>query len=196
MPEASSGDAGVTGNMEDDSTVVSRLYANGTLIQETPFQAVQRSVPATSGWTTYRFEQDNTRPRGRTRSESHSAWTFRRETTETGDWAYLPLLQLDYHLDTDLSGALRGGKKERIGLTAFHAEDVLGAGTVKAATLEVSYDDGATWQRVSLKQTGDGSWFGEVKIAKGAEFGSLRATGSDDAGNRVEQEVIRAFSVR
>ncbi len=196
VPEASSGDEGVTGNMEDDSTIVSRLFANGTLINETPFQAVQRTVPATSGWTTYRFEQDATRPSWTHSIESHSAWTFRSETTETGNWAYLPLLQLDYHLDTDLSGALRGGKKERLGLTAFHAEEVLGAGSVDGATLEVSYDDGATWKRVSLKRTGDGSWSVEVKIPRGADFGSLRATAKDDAGNSVKQEVIRAFSVR
>jgi hypothetical protein len=182
--------------MEDDSTVVSRLFADGTLVNESPFQAVQREVPATSGWTTYRFEQDTTRPAWKHSTETRSAWTFQAETTETGGDVYLPLLQLDYHLDTDLSGALRGGGKERLGLTAFHVEDVVGAGSVEGATLEVSYDDGATWQRVSLQPAGDGSWTGEVRIPRGADFGSLRATASDDAGNSVRQEVIRAFSVR
>jgi hypothetical protein len=181
--------------MEDgESTIVSRLFADDVLVNETPFQAVQRDVPPTTGWTSYRFEQDATRPSWTNSVESHSAWTFRAETTDVD--VNLPLLQLDYHVPTDLSGALRAGKKERLGLTVFHAEDVVGAGHVDGATLEVSYDDGTTWQRVTLKQTGDGSWSGEVRIPRGARFGSLRATGTDDAGNSVEQEVIRAFTVR
>jgi hypothetical protein len=196
VPEASSGDTGVTGHMEDGvSTIVSRLYAGDTLIDESPFQAVQRQVPETTGWETYRFEQDATRSAWTHSVESHSAWTFRAETTETGGEVLLPLLQLDYHLDTDLHGALRGGKETRLGLSAFHMENVAGAGVVAAATLEVSYDDGRTWRPVTLGRTADGSWSGEVRIPRGAEFGSLRATGADDAGNAVEQEVIRAFSV-
>ena len=143
----------------------------------------------------YRFEQDATRPAWTHSVESHSAWTFRAETTETEGQVLLPLLQLDYHLDTDLHGALRGGKKTRLGLTAFHMEDVAGAGAVESATLEMSFDDGQTWRPVTLRRTGDGSWSGEVKIPRGVAFGSLRATGADDAGNAVEQEVIRAFSV-
>ena len=196
VPEASSGDEGVTGNMEDDSTIVSRLYANGTLVNQAPYQAVQRQVPSTNGWTTYRFEQDATRPSWTHSTRSHSEWTFRAETTQTDDHVYLPLLQVDYHLDTDLSGALRGGQKSTLGLTAFHESDVAGAGQLEAGTLEVSYDDGATWQRVSLQRTSDGSWTGEVRVPRGAAFGSLRATARDDAGNAVQQEVIRAFGVK
>ncbi|WP_410965169.1 hypothetical protein, partial [Salmonella sp. SAL4435] len=82
------------------------------------FQAVQREVPETTGWETYRFEQDVTRPAWTHSVESHSAWTFRAETTETEGQVLLPVLQLDYHLDTDLGGALRGGQKTRLGLTA------------------------------------------------------------------------------
>ena len=129
-------------------------------------------------------------------TRSHSEWTFRAETTQTSDYVYLPLLQLDYHLDTDLSGALRGGQKTTLGLTAFHESDVTGAGTVTDGTLEVSYDDGATWQKLTLRKSGAGSWTAEVRIPAGATFGSLRATGQDDAGNTAKQEVIRAFSVK
>ena len=197
VPEASSGDEGVTGNMADEgSTIVSRLYQGDALINQAPYQAVQRSVPATSGWATYRFEQDATRPGWTHSTESHSAWTFRAETTETGDWAYLPLLQVDYHLDTDLSGALRGGSRSTLGLTAFHESDVTGAGAVTGGTLEVSYDDGATWTRVTLGKVRPGTWSADVRVPRNATFGSLRATAKDDAGNSVTQEVIRAFSVR
>ena len=65
------------------------------------------------------------------------------------NWAYLPLVQVDYHLATDLNGALTAGRRHTLGLTAFHLEDVEGAGSIDDATLQVSYDDGATWQAVS-----------------------------------------------
>ena len=62
VPFASAGSDGVTGGMSDESTVVTRLYAGDELIDESPFQAVQREVPATDGWADYRFEMDTTRP--------------------------------------------------------------------------------------------------------------------------------------
>ena len=64
------------------------------------------------------------------------------------------------------------------------------------ATLELSYDDGATWQRVSLKRAHGGGWNADVRYPRrGADFVSLKATAWDDAGNRVEQEIIRAYGL-
>jgi hypothetical protein len=61
----------------------------------------------------------------------------------------------------------------------------------------VSYDDGATWQQVTLgKDTGDW-WNGELKLAKQpGGFVSLRATGKTDAGFSIKQEIIRAYGLR
>jgi subtilisin family serine protease len=199
VPQASSGDEGVTGSMLDSSTIVSRLYQEGELIRESPFQAVQTTVPQTAGWAEYRFEQDTTRPGDVwTHSVSSStAWTFRAETTPSNDWVDLPLLQLDYHVATDLRGAVRAGSKQTIGVTAFHFVATQGAGKVRGTTLHLSYDDGDTWRPVRLERAGQGTWEGKVTIPKrGADFVSIRATGWDGAGNEVEQTVMRAFSVR
>jgi hypothetical protein len=195
VPTASSGDQGVTGSMDDESTVETRLFQNGTLVRKSSFQAVQTSVPATTGWANYRFEMDTTRPtvwgQG---TKTATAWDFKAQTTEASDWVYLPLVQLDYHLATNLNGALASGR-QRIGLSAFQFAGVEGAGKVNAATLAVSYDDGATWQPVSLSRTGAG-WSADVRLPKGAPYLSLRATAGDDAGNKVSQEVIRAAAIR
>lgn len=195
VPYASSGAAGVTGAMDDDSTVVTRLFAGGKLVRSSPFQAVQTVVPATEGWADYRFEMDTTRPdRWRLATRTSTAWDFRAQTTESEDWVNLPLLQLDYDLDTDLGG--RVASRTDIGLRAFHPPAVEGAGTVTGATLEVSYDDGATWKRVDLSPDGTDAWVGPVRIPARATHLSLRATATDDAGNRVTQEVVRAAGVR
>lgn len=196
VPTTSAGDRGVTGSMGDDSQVETRLFQNGTLIRKSSFQAVQTSVPATTGWADYRFEMDTTRPAlWKTGTRTATAWDFRAETSEAPDWTYLPLVQLDYHLATDLEGALAGGSRQRIGLTASHLDDVAGAGRLTTAALKVSYDDGATWRAVDLTRSGDG-WAVSVTVPRGAKYLSLKATASDEVGNSVEQEVIRAAAVR
>ncbi|NIK55904.1 S8 family serine peptidase [Kribbella shirazensis] len=197
VPTTSSGDQGVTGSMSDDeSTVETRLFQNGTLVRKSSFQAVQTGVPVTAGWADYRFEMDTARPAlWGSGTKTSSAWDFRAQTTDSADWVYLPLIQLDYHLATDLNGALRGGSLQRIGLSAFHLTGVEGAGKVKGATLELSYDDGATWRSVPLSRQGAG-WSADVRLPSGASYISLRATATDDAGNAVRQEVIRAASIR
>lgn len=195
VPMASSGDQGVTGAMDDASTVETRLFQNGNLLQKSPFQAIQTSVPATSAWADYRFEMDTARPAIWTLgTKTSTAWDFRARTTDSSDWVYLPLIQVDYHLATNLNSALTGAR-QRIGLSAFQFAGVEGGGKVKAATLEVSYDDGASWHAAPLSRKG-ADWSADVRLPKGASYLSLRATATDDAGNAVRQEVIRAASIR
>lgn len=198
VPTASTGVDGVTGGMGDEgSTVETRLYAQGRLVDEGPFQAIQTTVPSVDGWGDYRFEMDTTRPAAwKLGTSTTSEWEFRARTTATDDWVNLPLLQLDYAFDADLTGSVRRGWQE-LGLSAELPPDVQGAGAVtRKATLEVSYDDGATWQQVELGSEGVGSWSGTVRIPARATHLSLRASASDRAGNRVTQEVVRAAAVR
>jgi hypothetical protein len=55
-------------------------------------------------------------------------------------------------------------------------------------TVQVSVDDGATWQPVPVVG-------GRVRVEHPAGHGfvSLKAAAADAAGNRVEQTVIRAY---
>jgi hypothetical protein len=61
---------------------------------------------------------------------------------------------------------------------------------VKRVTVEVSFDDGATWRHVQV--AGDKAI---VKHAAGAKFASLRAKTTDAAGNTGEVTVIRAYKI-
>ncbi|GAA5143564.1 S8 family serine peptidase [Nocardioides marinquilinus] len=203
VPFASAGTTGVTGAMTDASTVETRLYADGELVDVSPFQAVQTDVPPATGWQRYRFEMDARRPASWVTSpRSSTSWEFRAQTTPVD--ADLPLLQLDYGFTTDLAGALAGGRSQPVTLRAAHTAGVTGAGRVDRASLRVSFDDGTTWRRVALKQPGGGagatamsrSWTGAVRVPAGARFVTVRATAGDDAGNRVVQEVRRAVRVR
>jgi subtilisin family serine protease len=97
---------------------------------------------------------------------------------------------------TASDGLYKGvARRDTIGVSASHESEVLGGGEVEGVTLEISYDDGGTWHNVRLRPDGD-DWAGTVRYPRNAEFVSFRASGRDDAGNQVEQEIIRAFGLR
>ncbi|MEV5571321.1 S8 family serine peptidase [Spirillospora sp. NPDC052269] len=179
---------------DDRSQIASRLFQNGTLVATSNSQAIQKPVPHVDGPAKYRFEQDTATPSRRLSTATHNAWEF--TTTSTDTDTLLPLLQLGYTVGTDLGGNAKAGTHGAIGLTTWQQPGAVGAGKkATAATLEVSFDDGRTWQQVKLDHGGS-AWNGSVSFPKtpGA-FVSLRATARDDAGNTVKQEVIRAFGL-
>jgi hypothetical protein len=198
VPFASGGDDNITGSIwEPGGTVQSRLYHDGVLLTEQPFQAVFATTP-TAGPGEYRFEQDTQRPSDpwKTSIRTRSAWTFTSARPAEGTVVLLPLLQLDYEVDTDLTGDAKAGDRDVIGISAEHVDGVVGGGRVKGATLELSYDDGASWQRVKLERNRRGGWQAEVRYpSRGARFVSLKASAWDDAGNRVQQEIVRAYGL-
>ncbi|MFE7072364.1 S8 family serine peptidase [Streptomyces sp. NPDC057620] len=69
-------------------------------------------------------------------------------------------------------------------------------GTLGGATLEVSYDDGTSWRKVSVSKAGATTWQGTLTVPRGATYMSLRASTADDRGGSVTQEIIRAVGVR
>ncbi|MFJ8925408.1 S8 family serine peptidase [Streptomyces sp. NPDC102364] len=129
------------------------------------------------------------------RSTSHSEWTFRSGTTPDDTYTFLPLINLNYDIDTDLAGKVRSGKRLPIDLSAEYVKDAAGTGTIGGGTLKVSYDDGKTWKAVFL--TGRGAaWKGTLNVPRDATSLSLRATAKDDKGGSVSQEIVRAAAVK
>jgi hypothetical protein len=63
--------------------------------------------------------------------------------------------------------------------------------TLSALTVEVSVDDGRTWQAAAT--TSDSV---TVTHPRGTRFVSLRANATDSAGNTVTQTILRAYRVR
>lgn len=140
-----------------------------------------------------------------TGARTGSAWTTSTATNTTWGFDYqplpavpaaranLPLLDLGYDVDTDLQGSARAGKKLDIGL---RAATFPGDVTADAATLQVSYDDGATWQEAKLKRAGDGRWTTTLSTPRHAGSVSLRAGATAPGGLSVQQDVIRALTLR
>jgi len=82
----------------------------------------------------------------------------------------------------------------KVTVTPSHLADVAGS-RFRSVTLDVSYDDGATWHRVDPASGGDGTRFRLDAPAK-AQFVTLRASARDGAGNAVPQTVVRAFGLK
>ncbi|MEV1142267.1 S8 family serine peptidase, partial [Micromonospora sp. NPDC049799] len=118
-------------------------------------------------------------------------WTFTSAATGVESAETLPLIQLDYGVETDTAG--RAARNGRLTVTASHLPGV--PAEIRGVTVEVSYDDGATWRRTELTRDGDG-WRTSLKAPNGAAFVTLRTTARDSADNAVSQTITRAFGLR
>lgn len=156
-------------------------------------------------WTTHR----NGDPQATIRTD----WTFR---SSRGDPAatlpptelcapdasracsFLPLLFLRYDLALDLKSQAKAGGPFDIGFTVAHQQNAPAPSGV-AATVSVSYDGGKTWSD-PLPATGQGGGKFTATITHPAladtdGFVSLRVQAHDDAGNSVDQTLIRAYAL-
>ena len=177
-----------------------RLYQGDTLIRENKVGSDMQQVLVPSGTLPYQLVLDASRPAGEWRlsTRTHTEWDFVSGPTSGITFEPLALLEFDYHLETDLRGDAKAGTTQDIELTAGpQAGGGPDVGTVVSGTLEVSYDDGATWQPVSLSADAAGKWTGKLRLPKQPSgFVSLRASAATDAGWRISQEIIRAYGLR
>ncbi|MCT9933438.1 S8 family serine peptidase [Planotetraspora sp. A-T 1434] len=127
-------------------------------------------------------------------SKTRTEWDFQSETSPGEEGSVLPLLQLDYAVDTDADGRVR--REGDLAVSVAHLPGAVGAGAVGPITLDVSYDDGATWHRASLTSTGAGAWRAGLHAPVTARYVSIRAAARDTKGNAVTQTVIRAAGLR
>ncbi|MDJ1133139.1 S8 family serine peptidase [Streptomyces iconiensis] len=182
----------------DSMTQETAVYADGELVGKSKGSGAY-AWDASPEERTYKVTTDTTMDADRWRlaTKGHSEWTFRSAETPATSETKLPLLNLGYDVETDGYGDVRGGRKLPVRIFAEYVEGAADTGTIKAGTLEVSYDDGATWQSVKLKAShGKASWKGKLSVPKGADHVSLRASVTDDRGGAVKQELVRAVGVK
>ena len=137
-----------------------KLYQGDTLIHENLWSVGDMQwIEVPAGKLPYRLVLDASRPAEEFRlsTRTHTEWDFMSDPTRRTTSCRLALMQLDYSLPTDLRGDVKAGSTQQIGLTPVAAMGGSGIGNVTTVTLEVSYDDGATWQTVTLTKA-DGRW--------------------------------------
>ncbi|WP_405749839.1 S8 family serine peptidase [Streptomyces sp. NBC_00012] len=194
--------AGHSGAMPQDEydTTATSFYQGDTLIKKVAGRA-GFAWDVSPEKLPYRFVLDSARDSDlwRTSTRTHTEWNFvSGAMDENGPFqADIPMLQLDYRVDTDLAGDVEAGRWTEVGLSSGTQEWLDGAVKATGASLSVSYDDGETWEAVQLRKDAAGSWTARFKTPKKAgSFVSLKAHAEAADGLGIDQEIIRAFGLK
>jgi subtilisin family serine protease len=193
--DSGNGHTGADTNYPGEQTI--EFYRGDTLVRENNGQAIYSFVEQPEENTKYRIVTDASRnpERWDTSVRTHTEWEFWSKKVEEFHSA-LPLLSLDYKIDTDMNGDAIAGKSTQLGLSVHQIPGAPGNGVVEGAELEVSFNEGQTWEKVDLAADAN-SWTATIKHPnKSGSNVSLRASAWDDKGNSITQEVIRAYGLR
>ncbi|GAA1363136.1 S8 family serine peptidase [Streptomyces beijiangensis] len=181
---------------DDSMTQFTDVYVDGVQVDHATSSGAY-AWDADPAEHTYKVTTDTTldAKRWKLSTKGHAEWTFKSAQTPADRYTFLPLINLGFDVDTDLTGNVRAGSRIPVGIYAEYVKGAVGTGTLGGGKLEVSYDDGATWTSVALSGHG-ASWKGSLKVPNGAKFVSLRASAKDNKGGSVAQEITRAVGVK
>jgi subtilisin family serine protease len=191
---------GSTGGVGYDDSVNNqtlKLYQGDTLIKEGQSQALYVFSGISEERKQYRLVTDAKRDPNRwtTSVNTHTEWTFWSGKDEESV-TLLPFYSLDYQVETDMNGNALAAPSTALELSVAKLDDVAGYGKLEGATLEVSFNEGKSWKKVKLERTANDRWTAKINNPKTNKYVSLRATAWDDQGNKISQEVIKAYGLR
>jgi subtilisin family serine protease len=115
-------------------------------------------------------------------------WNFR--SSAAGEGKALPMLTARFDPAVSLRNQAPGNRRFSFPL---HVERQDGPARIAAVSVDVSYDDGATWQPADVRRDHD-HWTVAVRHPRSG-YASLRTRASDADGNRLEQTVLRAYQI-
>ncbi|MFJ4624688.1 S8 family serine peptidase [Streptomyces sp. NPDC088812] len=184
-----------TATLYRDGTVVGKLTSPWP--DEASFDNLDEYWTVPGDAADYRLEVSASRDtswHGARSQRIEAGWTFRSASTDTT--APLPLTVLRFQPPTDPNGVAPAGKSFTIPF-AVQQQGPRSKQGVASLTVEVSYDEGATWTRVPTKVRGTAgqSVVTHPAAPSGSGWVSLRASGEDHSGNAFRQTVIRAYRV-
>ncbi|ONI84768.1 hypothetical protein ALI22I_30195 [Saccharothrix sp. ALI-22-I] len=168
------------------------LSRDGVVLAQTEADGyVAGAVPADKG--TYELRAEVTRSGMWELSTSiTSTWTFTSEHAETP--TALPLLAVRFAPVLDDRNRAHAGRPFVIPVYAQRNGSPTATG-VRTPEIEVSYDDGKSWQRARVGKLGE-RWLALVEHPADAKFVSLRAKAQDADGNTVDETIIRAYGLK
>ncbi|MEV4018269.1 S8 family serine peptidase [Nonomuraea angiospora] len=165
------------------------LYRDGVLAGEQPEIRTSFTVPA--GEAAYRLVVESERGAPATLSTRVSGvWTFRSRHVADDTPVRLPVSVVRFSPVLDAENSAPSGRRFTVPVIVQPLEGSA-ARPVERLSVEVSYDDGATWTKAAIHGAA-----AVLRHPAGDGFVSLRARAVDVAGNTVEQTVIRAYRIQ
>jgi hypothetical protein len=170
-----------------------QLLLNGQVIGETPYPdgGVFKVGPERAQYT---LRTNMNRPNARLSTQISADWTFTSEHSDAPEPVGLPLLAMRFAPNLDDHNAARAGKRFTIPMFV-ERNGTSEVGRVNTPAVEVSYDDGKTWQAAKVSRDHK-DWQATVNHPKDAQFVSLRSTVSDPDGNTEHLTIIRAYALK
>ncbi|UAL54773.1 S8 family peptidase [Metabacillus dongyingensis] len=174
-----------------------KLFQGDALVKEGKGQALNIFSGVSEDRKQYRLVSDAVRDAERwsTSVSTHTEWTFwSQEQDEMRN--SLPFYSLDYNVETDMNGNALAAPSTTLDLSVSKLEGAEGYGNIAGAALEVSFNEGKSWKSVKLEQKANAQWTAKINNPKSGKYVSLRAAAWDDQGNKISQEVIKAYGLR
>ncbi|MEU1086216.1 S8 family serine peptidase [Streptomyces sp. NPDC005892] len=173
------------------NTQTTALYRNGKLDATTDGGYLYADVPAAKA--SYRLVTTTARTGDYPFSTStRTEWTFTSQTAEDPEEvSQLPLIQLDYTLDTAGDGSAR--RNASLLVTPSHLPGGPKA-SLRTIAVELSYDDGAHWRKAQVRSSSKGATV-RLNAPRGADFVTVRVHVTDSRGNTVTQTIVRAAGI-
>ena len=176
------------GYVANESHIV--LFRDGAKLAESLYDSAAFDVPPEPG--KYRVELDHAQSLFQLTSKQRVVWEFESQHVATGE-ERLPLLAISFNPALDERGQAPRVSHFCLPLSVsqFGRKE---APSVHDVSLEVSFDDGATWAGAQMEHN-DKGWQASFDHPRQGDFVSLRARTHDAQGNSVEQTVIRAYGL-
>jgi hypothetical protein len=184
------------------------LTRNGQLLAAGSDGLFEASVPVPAGRATYQLREQTARNGVTLSPSTDTTWTFTADPGQgkplpdrvhcagpVDSCAALPLLFASTDSDADIQHQLTAGR-HTVSLTVTRQQFAT-APAVSGATLQVSYDGGASWQ--NLHVTGShGAYQADYTVPASAAGGtvSFKLAAWDSQGNRIDQVLPSAYRVR
>jgi hypothetical protein len=128
-------------------------------------------------------------------TQIHSSWTFK---SKGGDDEVMPLVLADLDVpQADDLNRVPTGKPVTVTLGLRHQAGSGSTAKFTAASLELSYD-GTTWTNLPLTKTANGRYTTTVThpATQAGHAPSLRLTATDANGNKLSQQITKAYGLK
>jgi hypothetical protein len=105
-----------------------------------------------------------------------------------------PMMTLLYHVHgMALNGTTAAGPQV-LDLTAGHIQPLADTAAVTGAAVQVSFDDGRTWDATHVTSLGRGNYRVTYTAPAGA-YVTLRTTATDAAGGSITEAITRGYQI-